>query len=71
MEHYERDGNLYGCAEDYKNHFGMVCAVCDARLLKWLTCPTGTLIVSGTRVSVRRAMDAEVGRSELGRRRSE
>ena len=40
MEHYERDGNLY-CAEDYKNHFGMVCAVCDARLLKWLTCPTG------------------------------
>lgn len=39
-EHYERDGQLY-CAEDYKNAFGAVCALCNARLLTWIACPTG------------------------------
>lgn len=39
-EHYEREGKLY-CADDYRRHFGVVCALCDERLLKWITGPTG------------------------------
>ena len=38
--HYERDGAHY-CEADFKRAFGQQCALCQARLLSWVTAPTG------------------------------
>ena len=38
--HYEKDGKIY-CEADYTWLFGVVCSICSARLLTWLTAPTG------------------------------
>jgi hypothetical protein len=39
IEHYDKGGELL-CADDYRLRHGHTCAICSAKLLQWISCPT-------------------------------